>query len=278
MLVAAPGSQALIQIVPRLIDDADVAVLGPTYDEHAAAWTRCGHRVREVATLTDVGDARVVVVVNPNNPTGRIVAAGDLRRVAEGAGAARRPARRRRGVCRLRRAGRQSHTAIAAGDRRAALLRQGLRSRRRAFGIRGGACRHCASDTRSARALGRVGTGALNRRRRRSPIRNGWSRSARALDARLSASRRAARGIRSDARRRHASVPSRLASARARHRRCARPRRHSRAPFRDASAVAALRNCRIQTRRGIGSNCRCATACRAVSRSGQSRMRTKESS
>lgn len=84
MVVAVPGSQALIQIIPRLIDDADVAVLGPTYDEHAAAWARCGHRVREVATLTDVGEARVVVVVNPNNPTGRIVAADELRLVAEG--------------------------------------------------------------------------------------------------------------------------------------------------------------------------------------------------
>jgi cobalamin biosynthesis protein CobC len=83
MLVAAPGSQALIQIVPRLIEDADVAVLGPTYAEHAAAWARCGHRVREFATLTDVGEARVVVVVNPNNPTGRIVANDDLRGVAE---------------------------------------------------------------------------------------------------------------------------------------------------------------------------------------------------
>jgi cobalamin biosynthetic protein CobC len=83
ILVAAPGSQALIQIIPRLIEDADVAVLGPTYAEHAAAWGRCGHRVREVATLTDVGEARVVVVVNPNNPTGRIVAADDLRSAAE---------------------------------------------------------------------------------------------------------------------------------------------------------------------------------------------------
>ena len=84
MLVAAPGSQALIQIVPRLIADADDAVLGPTYAEHAAAWARCGHRVREVATLADVGGACVVVVVNPNNPTGRIIDADDLRRVAEG--------------------------------------------------------------------------------------------------------------------------------------------------------------------------------------------------
>ena len=82
MLVAAPGSQALIQIVPRLIETAEVAVLGPTYAEHAAAWARCGHRVREIGSLADIGEARVVVIVNPDNPTGRIVATEDLRHVA----------------------------------------------------------------------------------------------------------------------------------------------------------------------------------------------------
>ncbi|HEY8247022.1 MAG TPA: threonine-phosphate decarboxylase CobD [Hyphomicrobium sp.] len=83
MLVTAPGSQALIQIVPRLIETSEVAVLGPTYAEHAAAWARCGHEVREIASLTDTGDARALIVVNPNNPTGRIVAADDLRLVSE---------------------------------------------------------------------------------------------------------------------------------------------------------------------------------------------------
>ena len=81
-IVAAPGSQALIQIVPRLIDAVDVAVIGPTYAEHVAAWARCGHRVRTVRSLADIGDARAVVVVNPDNPTGRIVAADELCRVA----------------------------------------------------------------------------------------------------------------------------------------------------------------------------------------------------
>ena len=81
-IVAAPGSQALIQIVPRLIDEVDVAVIGPTYAEHAAAWARCGHRVRTVRSLADLGDERAVVVVNPDNPTGRIVAADDLHRLA----------------------------------------------------------------------------------------------------------------------------------------------------------------------------------------------------
>ena len=81
-IVAAPGSQALIQIVPRLIEAVDVAVIGPTYAEHAAAWARCGHRVRTVSSLADIGDARAVVVVNPDNPTGRVIAADDLANLA----------------------------------------------------------------------------------------------------------------------------------------------------------------------------------------------------
>ncbi len=82
-IVAAPGSQALIQIVPRLVETADVAVIGPTYAEHAAAWARCGHRVRTVPSLADIGEARVAVVVNPDNPTGRVIAADELCRLAE---------------------------------------------------------------------------------------------------------------------------------------------------------------------------------------------------
>lgn len=81
-IVAAPGSQALIQVLPRLVEPSDVGVLGPTYGEHAIAWARCGHRVVERRALSEIGDARVVVVVNPNNPTGRVVAADELRALA----------------------------------------------------------------------------------------------------------------------------------------------------------------------------------------------------
>ncbi|MFN3075588.1 MAG: threonine-phosphate decarboxylase CobD [Alphaproteobacteria bacterium] len=70
-VVAAPGTQSLIQWLPRLRSPGRVAILGPTYSEHAAAWTLAGHRVQEVATLAEIGNAEVVVVVNPNNPDGR---------------------------------------------------------------------------------------------------------------------------------------------------------------------------------------------------------------
>ena len=79
-VVCAPGTQAIIQVVPRLVARTRVAVLGPTYGEHAAAWRQAGHDVVEVSDLDAAG--QVVVVVNPDNPTGRIVPAETLREVA----------------------------------------------------------------------------------------------------------------------------------------------------------------------------------------------------
>jgi cobalamin biosynthetic protein CobC len=80
-IVAAPGTQALIQLLPRLLPTSRVAVIGPTYAEHELCWRRGGHEVRIVARLADAADADVVVVVNPDNPSGRLIAPEDLRAV-----------------------------------------------------------------------------------------------------------------------------------------------------------------------------------------------------
>lgn len=82
MVAAASGSQALIQLLPRLRPPGRVAILGPTYGEHAACWSGAGHRVLEVAN-PDEADAEVLVVVNPNNPDGRVLPTDGLRRLAE---------------------------------------------------------------------------------------------------------------------------------------------------------------------------------------------------
>lgn len=71
-IVAAPGTQALIQAVPRLAQAGEVRVLGPTYGEHAPAWALAGHNVAETSDLAALADGlRAVVVCNPNNPDGR---------------------------------------------------------------------------------------------------------------------------------------------------------------------------------------------------------------
>lgn len=78
-VVAAPGTQALIQLLPRLVPACDVAVVGPTYEEHEIAWRRQGHQVRTVDDIGQAGDAQVVIVVNPDNPTGRLISPRNLR-------------------------------------------------------------------------------------------------------------------------------------------------------------------------------------------------------
>ncbi|MDE0030499.1 MAG: threonine-phosphate decarboxylase CobD [Deltaproteobacteria bacterium] len=82
-LAAAPGSQALFQLLPTMRTLCRVAVLAPTYDEHAVAWRRLGHVVEEVGSLGERPDADVVVVVNPNNPDGRTTDRKTLARAAE---------------------------------------------------------------------------------------------------------------------------------------------------------------------------------------------------
>jgi cobalamin biosynthetic protein CobC len=78
LVAAAPGTQILIDLLPRLLPPTDVAVLGPTYGEHGPGWLRAGHRLRSARHLHELRQAKVAVVVNPNNPDGRVLAAADL--------------------------------------------------------------------------------------------------------------------------------------------------------------------------------------------------------
>ncbi|ROL72138.1 threonine-phosphate decarboxylase [Pseudomonas chlororaphis] len=67
------GSQAAIQLLPRLRRPGKVGVLSPCYAEHAEAWRRSGYIVREVLEQEVdffLDSLDVLVVVNPNNPTG----------------------------------------------------------------------------------------------------------------------------------------------------------------------------------------------------------------
>lgn len=72
-LLPVAGSQAAIQLLPKLRPRSRVGVLTPGYAEHAHAWQCAGHELvavsaESVDTLIDQLD--VLVLINPNNPTG----------------------------------------------------------------------------------------------------------------------------------------------------------------------------------------------------------------
>jgi cobalamin biosynthetic protein CobC len=81
-LLPVAGTQAAIQLLPRLRPPGHVAVLSPAYAEHAHGWRRHGHAVHELgigALEARMERFDVVVVVNPNNPTGEYRAIERLR-------------------------------------------------------------------------------------------------------------------------------------------------------------------------------------------------------
>ena len=70
-IIAAPGSQSLLQCLPTLRSSQRVTVIGPTYAEHTRTWAEGGHQVTTVEGLIDARGAEIVVIVNPNNPDGQ---------------------------------------------------------------------------------------------------------------------------------------------------------------------------------------------------------------
>ncbi|MET3431521.1 cobalamin biosynthetic protein CobC [Herbaspirillum seropedicae] len=82
-MLAVAGTQAAIQALPqlRLRRDgrpAQVVVAAPIYAEHAHCWRRCGHEVSEVPyealdQAVQSPSCQVLVLCNPNNPTGALV-------------------------------------------------------------------------------------------------------------------------------------------------------------------------------------------------------------
>ncbi len=83
-LLAVSGSQAAIQSLPMLRSPSRVALVAPCYAEHAHAWQRNGHEVVGVPAaeiLRSGATAQVVVIVNPNNPTGKLFGRAELLRL-----------------------------------------------------------------------------------------------------------------------------------------------------------------------------------------------------
>ena len=74
-MAAAPGTQILLPRVASLVSPGRALVLGPTYAEHRRAAAIAGHVVSEVERFRQLAEADLAILVNPNNPDGRVVRA-----------------------------------------------------------------------------------------------------------------------------------------------------------------------------------------------------------
>jgi cobalamin biosynthetic protein CobC len=82
-VAAAPGTQAIIQWLPRLFPAHRVAVVDSTYSEHERSWRASGSIVDIIPGISAIDDHRAIVVVNPNNPDGRLYSRQEMADLAD---------------------------------------------------------------------------------------------------------------------------------------------------------------------------------------------------
>ncbi|MEZ5785406.1 MAG: threonine-phosphate decarboxylase CobD [Xanthobacteraceae bacterium] len=82
-VVVAPGTQSLLPLIAALVPPGRAAILTPTYAEHARAAARAGHRVIETPDREGLRDADLAILVNPNNPDGRVLSHANLLAMAD---------------------------------------------------------------------------------------------------------------------------------------------------------------------------------------------------
>ncbi|GAA0770256.1 threonine-phosphate decarboxylase [Roseibium denhamense] len=73
-IVAGPGTQVLLSLLPETLPEGPVSLASPTYGSHKKVWTRSGRTPTELSSVYALpADAKIVLLVNPNNPDGRLV-------------------------------------------------------------------------------------------------------------------------------------------------------------------------------------------------------------
>lgn len=80
-VLACAGSQAALQVLPTLRPPCRVAMPRTMYQEHAHAWQRTGHEIQFFEQTPDnhiLQQSDVLLVCNPNNPTGHLYATDTL--------------------------------------------------------------------------------------------------------------------------------------------------------------------------------------------------------
>ena len=82
-VVAVPGSELGIRLLPHVLGAQRIGIVSPTYGSHAEAWRAAGREVRMIDAQIDPFAHDAVVLVNPNNPDGRALEASEIAFLAE---------------------------------------------------------------------------------------------------------------------------------------------------------------------------------------------------
>ncbi len=85
-IIAAPGSQAIVNWLPRLIPARRVGILGFTYSEFARVFAASGTEVMIAREPAGLHEQDAAIIVNPNNPDGRIADPEELLALAAALG------------------------------------------------------------------------------------------------------------------------------------------------------------------------------------------------
>ena len=72
---AVSGAQQIINLLPICLKGCNsVAILGPTYNEYEKVFKSSGIKAETVSEVSKLSSSDIAVVVNPNNPTGKVIA------------------------------------------------------------------------------------------------------------------------------------------------------------------------------------------------------------
>ena len=72
---AVSGAQQIINLLPLCLKSCNsVAILGPTYNEYEKAFKRSGTKTKTVSETSKLSCSDIAIIVNPNNPTGKVIA------------------------------------------------------------------------------------------------------------------------------------------------------------------------------------------------------------
>ena len=72
---AASGGQQIINLLPICLKNYNsVTILGPTYSEYEKAFKSSGIKTQTVSEVSKLSSSDIAIIVNPNNPTGKVIA------------------------------------------------------------------------------------------------------------------------------------------------------------------------------------------------------------